>query len=267
MFSTACLGHVSSHPGVKCCADLEQGHSQLSGAVEEGKLAEVFALGPAPRGCADPVPLNKAKLMSYTCVAIVFTAVFVVNTLAAATMSGVFCIGAKKTALTKQPQHSRGCQVEKPSDAGKQSNSLSPLQVCDLHSLRAMETQHPCGWVMSVVSTKVNDRCLDLIVLFCKLHLSKVRVKALDNQPTWKYNSYNRRKPAGYIGDFFLIALNYSQYQWFPVTSSFWTLLDCHELWCIQFSIPDYTQATVCLRSCICRRHVLAGSWITDRWG
>lgn len=57
--------------------------------------------------------------MSYTCVAIVFAAVFVVNTLAAAVMSGVFSVGAKKTALTEQPQDSRSCQVEKPSDAGK----------------------------------------------------------------------------------------------------------------------------------------------------
>lgn len=119
---------------------MEQGHSQLSGAIEEGKLAVVFALGPAPRGCADPVPLNKAKLMSYTCVAIVFAAVFVVNTLAAASMSGVFSIGAKKTALTEKSQHSRGCQVEKPSDAGKQSECVSPLQVCYLHSLKTVET-------------------------------------------------------------------------------------------------------------------------------
>lgn len=82
-------------------------------------MAVVFALGPAPRSCADHVPLNKAKLMSHTCVAIVSAAVFVVNTLAAAIMSGVFSVGAKKTALTEQPQDSRGCQVEKPSDAGK----------------------------------------------------------------------------------------------------------------------------------------------------
>lgn len=40
--------------------------------------------------------------MSYACVAIVFAAVFVVNTLAAAVMSGVFSMGAKKTALTAQ---------------------------------------------------------------------------------------------------------------------------------------------------------------------
>lgn len=113
MFTTACWDHVSFHPGVEGCADLEQGHSQLSGAVEKGKLAVVFALGPAPRGCADPVPLNKSKLMSYTCVAIVFAAVFVVNTLAAASMSGVFSMGAKKTALTEQPQQSRDCQVGK----------------------------------------------------------------------------------------------------------------------------------------------------------
>lgn len=132
VFATACWGRVSFHPGVKGCAGLEQGHSQLSRAVEEGTLAVVFALGPAPRGCADPVPLNKAKFMSYTCVAIVFAAVFVVNTLAAAIMSGVFSVGAKKTALTEQPQDSRACQVEKPSDAGKQSEHLSPLQGCDL---------------------------------------------------------------------------------------------------------------------------------------
>lgn len=146
VLTTACWGCVSFHPGVKGCADLEQGHSQLSGAVEEGKLAVVFALGPAPRGCADPVPLNKAKLMSYTCVAIVFAAVFVVNTLAAAIMSGVLSMGAKKTALTEQPQHSRGCQVEKPCDAGKQSKCLSPLQVCDLHSLTTMKT-HRTLWL------------------------------------------------------------------------------------------------------------------------
>lgn len=125
---------------------MEQGHSQLSGAIEEGKLAVVFALGPAPRGCADPVPLNKAKLMSSTCVAIVFAAVFVVNTLAAASMSGVFSIGAKKTALTEQPQHSRGCQAEKLSDAGKQIECLSPLQVCYLCSLKTMGT-HTAPWL------------------------------------------------------------------------------------------------------------------------
>lgn len=140
MFATARWGRVSFHPGVKGCADLEQGYSQLSRAVEEGKLAVVFALGPAPRGCADPVPLNKTKLMSYTCVTIVFAAVFVVNNLAAASMSGVFSIGAKKTALTEQPQHSRGCQVEKPSDAGKQSKCLSPVQVCGRRLLMTVET-------------------------------------------------------------------------------------------------------------------------------
>lgn len=62
----------------------------------------VFVQGPDPRGCADSVPLNKAKLMSYACVTIVFAAVSVVNTLAAAVMSGVFSMGAKKTALTAQ---------------------------------------------------------------------------------------------------------------------------------------------------------------------
>lgn len=67
--------------------------------------------------------------MTYASVAIVFAAVFVVYTLAAASMSGVFSIGAKKTALTEQPQRSRGCQVEKPSDAGKQSKCLSPAHL------------------------------------------------------------------------------------------------------------------------------------------
>lgn len=109
-------------------------------------MAVFFALGPAPRGCADPVPLNKAKLISYTCVAIVFASVFVVNTLAAAIMSGVFSVGAKKTALTEQSQDSRGCQVEKPSDAGKQSERLSPLQGCDLCWLLTMET-HTALWL------------------------------------------------------------------------------------------------------------------------
>lgn len=84
--------------------------------------------------------------MSYTCVAIVFAAVFVVNTLAAAIMSGVFSVGAKKTALTEQPQDRRGCQVEKPSDAGKQSEHLSPPQGCDLCWLSTMET-HTALWL------------------------------------------------------------------------------------------------------------------------
>lgn len=146
MFATACWGCVSFHPGVKGCAGLEQGHSLQSRAAEEGKLAVVFALDPAPRVCANPVPLNKAKLMSYICVAIVFAAVFVVNTLAAAITSGVFSIGAKKTALTEPARGSRGCQVEKPSDAGKQSERLSPPQGCDLCWLSAMET-HTALWL------------------------------------------------------------------------------------------------------------------------
>lgn len=125
-FATVCWGHVSFHPGVKGCAGLEQSHSLQSRAAEEGKLAVVFALGPAPRVCANPVPLNKAKLMSYICVAIVFAAVFVVNTLAAAITSGVFSIGAKKTVLTEPARGSRGCQVEKPSDAGKQKRASLP---------------------------------------------------------------------------------------------------------------------------------------------
>lgn len=52
--------------------------------------------------------------MSYACVAIVFAAVFIVNTLAAAIMSGVFSTGAKKAALTAQAQDRRGCQAEQP---------------------------------------------------------------------------------------------------------------------------------------------------------
>lgn len=63
--------------------------------------------------------------MSYACVAIVFAAVFVVNTLAAAIMSGVFSIGAKKTALTAQAQDSRGCQAEKPLVLGSKAG-VSP---------------------------------------------------------------------------------------------------------------------------------------------
>lgn len=89
----------------------------LPSTAEEGRLAVVFVQGPGPRGCADSVLLNKAKLMSYACVAIVFAAVFVVNTLAAAVMSGVFSMGAKKTALTADS----GCQAEQPRDAGKRS--------------------------------------------------------------------------------------------------------------------------------------------------
>ncbi|GAB0184157.1 hypothetical protein GRJ2_000881000 [Grus japonensis] len=55
-------------------------------------------------------------------------------------------VAAKKTALTEQPQDSRGCQVEKPSDAGKQSECLSSLQGCDLCWLWTMET-HTALWL------------------------------------------------------------------------------------------------------------------------
>lgn len=119
-------------------------------------MAMVFALSPAPKGCADPGPLNKAKLMSYTCVAIVFAAVFVVNTLAAAVLSGVFKAEAKKIALTEQLQDRRGCQVKKPSDARKQSQHLSSLQGCDLCWVLTVETDT----VRAVIGTSVKLQVL-----------------------------------------------------------------------------------------------------------
>lgn len=212
----------------------------LPSTAEEGRLAVVFVQGPGPRGCADSVLLNKAKLMSYACVAIVFAAVFVVNTLAAAVMSGVFSMGAKKTALTADS----GCQAEQPRDAGKRSG-VPPHQAgihtgcwlwkCMDPTVRTvMSATSRCWGEWSGFVTTPGDGCghgKDRLLEITQLLRQGKNTVGLG------------------IFFFFLIALNYSQYQWFPVTSSFWTLLGGYELWSIQGSIPNNAQAAACLKA------------------
>lgn len=111
----------------------------LPSTAEEGKLAVVFVQGPAPRGCADSVPLNKAKLMSYACVGIVFAADLVVNTLAAAVMSGVFSTGAKKTALTAQTVAAR---LSSPEMLGRGVGSL-PIRLGPTLALGCANARSP----------------------------------------------------------------------------------------------------------------------------
>lgn len=178
--------------------------------------------------------------MSYACVAIVFAAVFVVNTLAAAVMSGVFSMGAKKTALTADS----GCQAEQPRDAGKRSG-VPPHQAgihtgcwlwkCMDPTVRTvMSATSRCWGQWSGFVTTPGDGCghgKDRLLEITQLLRQGKNTVGLG------------------IFFFFLIALNYSQYQWFPVTSSFWTLLGGYELWSIQGSIPNNAQAAACLKA------------------